>query len=197
MIQHFSRIVYLTDTKICVIGARWFSMIVMLAVEMLAQLYLTLRFLWPVVQIHRDGNGLLLPLRTVMIRMVIGCAITLLGDLGANVPPSLFHGVPAWLCFINCKVEAFLAISVLHWITSPILTDKKHGQDQHELGVGFQESTRPSENAALQSGAESAKHLYIKEVLAHPTCVLQVGHTGCTSSHAATAIANAVGIDKV
>lgn len=77
----------------------------MLGVETAAQLYLTLRFLQPLLRVHQDGSGLLLPLRKVVIRTLIGCAITMLLDVAVKVSLTLFNGEPSWLCFLACKAE--------------------------------------------------------------------------------------------
>lgn len=114
----------------------------MLCVETLAELFLTLRFLFPLLLVHRRGNGLLPPLRKVVIRTSVGAAITLLLDVAVKVSLTLFNGEPTWLCYLACKVEAFLAACVLHWITKPVLSKTERRSGQPELGVGFEDCTR-------------------------------------------------------
>lgn len=77
----------------------------MLGVEIAANLYLTLRFLHPLVTVRQDGSGLLFPLRKVVIRTSTGCAITLLLDVAVKVSLTLFNGEPGWLCYLTCKAE--------------------------------------------------------------------------------------------
>lgn len=78
----------------------------MLGVETAAQLYLTLRFLQPLLRVHQDGSsGLLIPLRKVVIRASIGCPITMLLDVAVKLSLTLFNGGPSWLCYLTCKAE--------------------------------------------------------------------------------------------
>lgn len=99
------RIAHAVDGKICIVGIELPAMLSLLAVEIAAQTYLTIRFLLPLVMVHRDGTGLLLPLRRMVIRTCIGSAITLLSNTGARTYLVLFNGVPAWLCCLTCKVD--------------------------------------------------------------------------------------------
>ena len=123
----------------CIIGIERFAILPMLCVETLAELFLTLRFLFPLLLVHRRGNGLLPPLRKVVIRTSVGAAITLLLDVAVKVSLTLFNGEPTWLCYLACKVEAFLAACVLHWITKPVLSKVERQSGQPELGVGFED----------------------------------------------------------
>lgn len=77
----------------------------MLSIETAANLWLTIRFLLPLLLVHRNGGGLLLPLRKVALRSSIGTAITLLLDIAVKVSLTMFNGEPTWLCFLTCKVE--------------------------------------------------------------------------------------------
>jgi hypothetical protein len=69
------------------------------------QLYLTLRFLVPLLRVHFTGNGLLLPLKRVVTRTVIATAITMLSTLAVKISLTLFNGEPAWLCCMTCKID--------------------------------------------------------------------------------------------
>ena len=127
----------------------------MLCVETLAELFLTLRFLFPLLLVHRRGNGLLPPLRKVVIRTSVGAAITLLLDVAVKVSLTLFNGEPTWLCYLACKVEAFLAACVLHWITKPVLSKNERRSGQPELGVGFEDCA-----AIMAPSASDAMTMY-------------------------------------
>ena len=101
----YSRIAYMINDRICLIGMKAYAIAPMLAVELTAQLVLTLRFLVPLFTIHRKGNGLLHPLRNAVLRTLIGCAITMLLNIAVKLGLLLFDGMPVWLCFLTCKVE--------------------------------------------------------------------------------------------
>ncbi|KXT05553.1 hypothetical protein AC578_3680 [Pseudocercospora eumusae] len=136
------RIAYLFSDEpdtVCIIGIKRFAIVPMLCVETLAELFLTLRFLFPLLLVHRRGKGLLPPLRKVVIRTSVGAAITLLLDVAVKVSLTLFNGEPTWLCYLACKVEAFLAACVLHWVTKPVLSKAERRSGQLELGVGFED----------------------------------------------------------
>ena len=81
------------------------SLITMLCVEVGAQLYLTGRFLWPLLRVNTEGNGLLSPLRKVVIRTSIGVATTLVLNIAVKTSLTLFDGEPTWLCYLTCKTE--------------------------------------------------------------------------------------------
>ena len=76
------------------------------------KLYLTLRFLWPLIVVHFGGTGLLLPLRRVVRRTCIGTGITLLSLLTVKISLLMFNGEPAWLCCMTCKLDGTELISM-------------------------------------------------------------------------------------
>ncbi|KAI5367968.1 hypothetical protein Slin15195_G031020 [Septoria linicola] len=130
---HF-RIAHISNVNVCIIGPTRISLILMLCVEIGAQVYLTFRFLAPLLHVHHDGIGLMKPLRKVVIRTSIGVATTLLLNVTVKTSLTLFNGEPTWLCSLTCKVDAFLAACILHWVTMPILGD---GDRAAALGIGF------------------------------------------------------------
>ena len=77
----------------------------MLTVELLAQLYLTLRFLLPLLTVHKSGCGLMLPLKKVMAHAAIGSAITLVGNVAVKSSLALFNGENITVCYVTCKLE--------------------------------------------------------------------------------------------
>lgn len=87
------------------LGLERFASVPLLCVELAAQLYLTLRFLQPLLKVHHDGSGLLVPLRKVVIRTSIGCAATLLLDVAVKVSFAFFKETPSWFCHLICKAE--------------------------------------------------------------------------------------------
>ncbi|KAF2163283.1 hypothetical protein M409DRAFT_26325 [Zasmidium cellare ATCC 36951] len=161
------RIAYVLDTEVCIIGMRRLTLMPMLAVETAAQLYLTLRFLQPLLRVHQDGSGLLSPLRKVVIRTSIGCAITMLLDVAVKVSLTLFNGEPSWLCYLTCKAEAFLAASILFWITKPALPNEGMTNGEQELGVGFEGSVSDSVITSSEL-AETCRQNFVKRVLSFP-----------------------------
>lgn len=108
-----SRVAYLLSGESCIIGMKMYSLMPMLGVEVAAQLYLTIRFLLPLLCVHRDGSGLLVPLRKVVVRSSVGCATTMLVDVAVKVSLTLFNGEPVWLCYLTCKIEGTTPVSDL------------------------------------------------------------------------------------
>ncbi|KAF2166057.1 hypothetical protein M409DRAFT_23785 [Zasmidium cellare ATCC 36951] len=136
------RIAINNGNHVCVIGMQMFVLVPLLLVEVFAYLYLTLRFLIPLIMFHRGGTGLLAPLRRVMLRTCIGTAITMCSTLAVKVSLTLFNGEPAWLCCMTCKIDALIAATVMHWITIPDPTNHGYEDDTPQaLGVGFEKST--------------------------------------------------------
>lgn len=131
---------------VCLIGIKDHALYPLLAIEVLSQVYLTLRFLVPLVMLRLTGKGLLLPLEGLVRRTFIGSLIDLLSSLGVRISFLLFDGEPAWLCCLACKVDALIASSVLHWITKPTNSDSERRQ---KLGVGFGDSTATPPNFDL------------------------------------------------
>ncbi|KAK4629192.1 hypothetical protein CLAFUW4_08616 [Fulvia fulva] len=150
------RIAYMVNAQICIIGLEYFAIGSMLSVELLAQLVLTLRFLVPLITVHRKGNGLMLPLRNAVVRTVVGCAITMLLNVAVKISLLLFDGMPAWLCYLGCKVEALLAACVLHWITKPVLADEER------------EAQRRFGDECDDDSSDSSKEMDLQEMLGLP-----------------------------
>lgn len=141
-----SRIAYLspaTPGEMCAIGMHDAAISLMLCVETLSELFLTLRFLFPLIIVHKRGNGLLPPLRKVVACTSIGSTITLLMDVAVKVSLILFSGEPTWLCYLACKAEAMFAAYILHWITSPVLSEaeRKNRQPSSSAAQHCVEST--------------------------------------------------------
>ncbi|KAJ8605961.1 hypothetical protein MRB53_041254 [Persea americana] len=152
----FSRISYVLDTEVCIIGMRRFALMPMLGVETAAQLYLTLRFLQPLLRVHQDGSGLLSPLRKIVIRTSIGCAVTMLLDVAVKVSLTLFNGEPT-----------FFAASILFWITKPGLPHDYLTNGEQELGVGFEGSVTDSVVTSSEL-AEAGRLNFVKRVMSFP-----------------------------
>jgi hypothetical protein len=66
---------------------------------------LTLRFLVPLLRVHFTGQGLLTPLRNLVLRTFIGTGLTTLSVLGTKLTLTFFNGEPAWLCCLTCKID--------------------------------------------------------------------------------------------
>ncbi|EME78453.1 uncharacterized protein MYCFIDRAFT_80868 [Pseudocercospora fijiensis CIRAD86] len=132
-----NRLAYRTEGQVCIIGLKMFALLALTLVEVLAYLYLTLRFLVPLLMLHFGSEGLLLPLKRLVTRTCIGTAIAMVSVLTVKVSLTMFDGEPAWLCCLTCKVDALIGCSVLHWITKPDRTEEgEHGTPQ-ALGIAF------------------------------------------------------------
>lgn len=163
---------YKLAVKVCIIGMTRASLITMLCVEVGAQLYLTGRFLWPLLVVNTEGSGLLSPLRKVVVRTSIGVATTLVLNIAVKTSLTLFDGEPTWLCYLTCKMEgelmpirkvhspdvdgviAFLAACILHWITKPILSNDSYESNQTALGIGFDSSAPTPPSVAVMKSTE-------------------------------------------
>ncbi|KAH9832723.1 hypothetical protein Tdes44962_MAKER00203 [Teratosphaeria destructans] len=111
------RVSYNNLHSVCIIGMKAFALFPLICVETLAHLYLTLRFLIPLLRVHYTGEGLLHPLRGVVKRTFIGAGITTISVLTTKMTLAFFNGEPAWLCCLTCKLDAFVAVCVMHWVT--------------------------------------------------------------------------------
>ncbi|EMF09624.1 uncharacterized protein SEPMUDRAFT_72488 [Sphaerulina musiva SO2202] len=134
----------LEPADICIIGIQMYALIPLLLVEVLSYLYLTIRFLIPLVMVHFGGQGLLVPLRKVVIRTCIGTVIAMLSTAAVKISLTLFNGEPAWLCCMTCKIDALIACTTLHWITKPEATEGGENGTPQTLGVGFDENDKES-----------------------------------------------------
>ncbi|KAK4618170.1 hypothetical protein CLAFUW4_12287 [Fulvia fulva] len=164
-----NRIAYNNEHDVCIIGIQMFALVPLLVVEVVSYLYLTIRFLVPLIMVHFGGaGGLLIPLRKVVLKTFIGTAITMLSTLAVKVSLTLFNGEPAWLCCLTCKVDAIIAAAVLHWITVPDHTGEgEHGSPQ-ALGIGFDKSTTeasPGSSGSRGTAPDSPREFDLKDVL--------------------------------
>ncbi|EME40942.1 hypothetical protein DOTSEDRAFT_27534 [Dothistroma septosporum NZE10] len=164
-----NRLSYKNEHEVCIIGIQMFALVPLLVVEVVSYLYLTIRFLVPLIMVHFGGaGGLLMPLRRVVLKTVIGTAITMLSTLAVKVSLTLFDGEPAWLCCLTCKVDAIIAAAVLHWITIPDRTGEgEHGSPQ-ALGIGFDRSATdpsPETSRSERTAPDSPREFDLKDVL--------------------------------
>ncbi|KAK4494343.1 hypothetical protein PRZ48_014641 [Zasmidium cellare] len=160
------RIAVNNENHVCIIGIQLFVLIPLLVVEVISYLYLTLRFLIPLLMVHRGGNGLLAPLRRVMLRTCIGTAITMLSTLAVKTSLTLFNGEPAWLCCMTCKVDALIAATVLHWITVPDPSNHGYEDDMPQaLGIGFEKSTVHTSVSTRTAAPDSPAEFDPKQIL--------------------------------
>ncbi|KAI5363267.1 hypothetical protein Slin15195_G106510 [Septoria linicola] len=162
-------IAMVNEARVCIIGIQMYALVPLLLVEVLSYLYLTIRFLVPLVTVHFGGQGLLLPLRRVVIRTCVGTGITMMSTLAVKVSLTMFNGEPAWLCCMTCKIDALIACAILHWITMPEAQDDgEHGTPQ-ALGIGFDKESATvvatSQSSSLNRAPSDAPHFGLKEVL--------------------------------
>ncbi|KAF2771605.1 hypothetical protein EJ03DRAFT_357703, partial [Teratosphaeria nubilosa] len=115
--------------NVCIIGMKAFALFPLICVETLAHLYLTLRFLIPLLRVHYIGEGLLHPLRGLVKRTFIGAGLTTISVLTTKMTLAFFNGEPAWLCCLTCKLDAFVAVCVMHWVTA-----RDHKERDEDLG---------------------------------------------------------------
>ncbi|CAK4031406.1 hypothetical protein CB0940_07283 [Lecanosticta acicola] len=162
-----SRVAMYVGHDVCVIGIKEYALIPLVVVEAGSYTYLTLRFLWPLIQVHFGGPGLLLPLRRVVLRTCIGTGITMLSLLTVKVSLLLFNGEPAWLCCMTCKIDAVIGCICLHSVTAPETQQiAEHGSPQ-ELGRGLEKQTTLVERSGSGSRTipESSNECSLKDVL--------------------------------
>lgn len=145
---------------LCIIGIRLPATIALLSLEVSAQLYFTIRFLWPLFTVHRNIKGLVQPLRQLIVRTCIGSAVSSLANIASSIAVAVWVGQgPAWLCCLVCKASGknvpghlphapkctlltphscvrvvFISTCVLHWITRPIQSVSQHGSGPHAFG---------------------------------------------------------------
>ncbi|PIA89054.1 hypothetical protein CB0940_07283 [Cercospora beticola] len=162
-------IAFVNDAKVCIIGIQMYALVPLLVVEVLSYLYLTLRFLFPLLMVHFGGQGLLLPLRRVVMRTSIGTGITMLSTLAVKISLTMFNGEPAWLCCMTCKIDALIACAVLHWITTPEGQDESEPGTPQALGIGFDKESATvvatSQGSSWNRGDSDAPQYALKDVL--------------------------------
>ncbi|KAF2216961.1 hypothetical protein CERZMDRAFT_80958 [Cercospora zeae-maydis SCOH1-5] len=162
-------IAYVNDAKVCIIGIKMYALIPLLLVEVLSYLYLTLRFLFPLLMVHFGGQGLLLPLRRVVMRTTIGTGITMLSTLSVKISLTMFNGEPAWLCCMTCKIDALIACAILHWITKPEMQDEGEPGAPQALGIGFDRESATvvatSQSSESNRGGSYAPQYTLKDVM--------------------------------
>lgn len=61
--------------------------------------------------VHFGGQGLLVPLRKVVMRTCIGTVIAMLSTAAVKISLTLFNGEPAWLCCMTCKIDGMVTYS--------------------------------------------------------------------------------------
>lgn len=104
-----------TGKDICIIGIKFASIMSVVAFEVVAQLYFTLRFLYPLFTVHRGIKGLVQPLRQLILRTCIGSGVTLVVNIAASVSIALWLGEePAWLCVLTCKSSGMFLVLILN-----------------------------------------------------------------------------------
>ncbi|KJX97606.1 hypothetical protein TI39_contig477g00004 [Zymoseptoria brevis] len=166
------RVAFWTETGVCIIGLQMFALLPLLCVEVLSYLYLALRFLYPLVMVHRDGQGLLPPLKRVMVRTTIGTFVAMISTFTVKLSLTFFDGEPAWLCCMSCKVDALISAIVLHWVTAPDKTAHQEQDTPQALGLAFssdkgeltmQDTNQDSESS--KTGVETPKRYALKDML--------------------------------
>lgn len=146
-------------------GIRLWAVGTQLAIETAAQLFLTFRFLWPLACVHRNGTGLLLPMRKVIIRTFIGSAVQMCSNVAVRIPLLVFDGEPTWLCALTCKLDALVGACILYWLTTPVYGVPSQGRIEGEmhLGVGFDGARENEADAGISSSPE--QEIGLKEML--------------------------------
>ncbi|KAJ2895575.1 hypothetical protein MKZ38_006325 [Zalerion maritima] len=106
----------------CIIGMERISMIPLISFDTLINVYLTILFLLPLMNLYSFKNLPKTPsnvcLRTCAMRTFIGAAATLVSSLVNLTVLMVLKGEPGWLCLMCCNTDIIFSAIVIHWVTS-------------------------------------------------------------------------------
>lgn len=115
------RISFIDEQGVCHLGMERKSLVPLLIFDSLANIYLTILFILPLTKLHSFNKGNLsqpsAKLRSLTIRTVVGCLLTLLSTAANATSLAIAEGQPATICMMTCCSDVLFCVLVLHFIT--------------------------------------------------------------------------------
>ncbi|CZT17280.1 uncharacterized protein RCC_03114 [Ramularia collo-cygni] len=151
----YYRVAFTNEHGVCIIGIQMVALLPLLLIEVLAYLYLTARFLIPLLMVRFGWQELVLPLRRVFIRTCIATAVAMVSTLAVKISLTMFNGEPAWLCCMTCKIDALIGCTMLHWMTKPEGQSGNEQDTPQMLGIHFDKESSSAVERRQDSGTNS------------------------------------------
>lgn len=111
------RISYFTPNGMCIIGVKSQPLIVFIVLDAALNLYLTLLFAIPLRAICRHSQARNPLLRTICLRSLLNCVLTLVASLTNLTILLALHGEPAWIFLLCCNIDVVFSTLIRGWVT--------------------------------------------------------------------------------
>ncbi|KAF4944849.1 hypothetical protein FSARC_14564 [Fusarium sarcochroum] len=127
----------------CIIGMRNISLLPLLLVDVVINIYLTILFLLPLKSLYSFSKSLPksqthLRLRNAALRTFVGSCCTLLSSVANMTLIIYMGGEPGWMCLMCCNIDILFSAVVIYWVTSR----DNASNDTQSRSDGYQSSDR-------------------------------------------------------
>ncbi|KAF2813843.1 uncharacterized protein BDZ99DRAFT_567569 [Mytilinidion resinicola] len=112
------RFSYINKDGVCIIGMKRISMIPLITLDVILNVYLTMLFLLPLRKLYSYQHNVNPALRKMAMRTFIGSCATLISSVVNLTVLMVLEGEPGWVCLMCCNADILFSVIVLHWVTA-------------------------------------------------------------------------------
>ncbi|KAE9366826.1 hypothetical protein N431DRAFT_515443 [Stipitochalara longipes BDJ] len=135
---------HLTSDEVCIIGVKPQPLILFIIFDSALNLYLTVLFIIPLRAICTHSQARNPLLRTMCLRSLLCCVLTMITTT-TNLAVLLgLHGEPAWIFLLCCNLDVVFSVLIRRWVTLKSPSNETTSQSPEEAMVDEPHAPTPS-----------------------------------------------------